>query len=221
MSDLGKQSLTPLQKYENSKNKSVRIFSKRCQDIWLHWSHNKVLDQGAKKSLDFDDLWLIDERFKYDYNCNKYNSMMNKEREDRLNHAGTKRVPKTVLSQGMVLIKSEYWAHNFSQIIAILSQIPAPILIKKFIEWLSDESASNSTGYIVVSILVLINFINPTFELISDHYMSLAVLRHLQMIRVSSSILLNSISNLPTRALQLKEYSIYQVNFFPKLALVK
>jgi hypothetical protein len=85
----------------------------------------------------------------------------------------------------MRIIKSEYWAYNFCQCVAILSQIPAPLLIKRFIEWLSDDTEATWIGYSVVSLLVLINFINPTFEVISDHYMSLGTLRVMMMLRVS------------------------------------
>ena len=71
------------------------------------------------------------------------------------------------------------------QSIAFFSQIPAPILIKLFIEWLGSAEEDMRRGYILASILVFINFINPTFELISDHYMSLAVLRQSIMAKVS------------------------------------
>lgn len=44
-------------------------------------------------------------------------------------------------------------------------------------------------GYVLASLLVLINFINPTFELMSDHYMSLAVLRQSIMAKVKPAII--------------------------------
>ena len=80
----------------------------------------------------------MDERFKYDYNCPKFNPIMERE-TIRRNNQETQPGQTTLAEHGKKVLRFDYYTYNVLQSIAFLSQIPAPILIKLFIEWLGES----------------------------------------------------------------------------------
>ena len=107
---------------------------------------NKVVDKGMKKSLDFSDLYKLDDSMNFDYLYPKFKTYYDKEKK------GAK------IGVGRILINYYKWSLVYTGLLIVISRgldCSIPIMISLFISWLQKDPASPQEGALYCAAIVL------------------------------------------------------------------
>ena len=158
-----KQQLTPLEKYENSRNLNKIIWDRSFKNKWFHTQLNKLFKKRSF-SLDFDSLYHIPDEFTYGTVFETFFEKFLKSGD----FSGKAEFQNFVYAQ----TKGNYWIYVILKVLSGIIRIPIPLFTKWFIDCLLDHTSPQSTlnGLYAALLIAGSTVLNQAFEVYSDHY---------------------------------------------------
>ena len=141
------------QSYLDSVNINKRIRPPGVLNILFNLPLNKVMNTGEKEKYQFGSLFDVGPEFTHEHLASKY-----KFTEAEI----LKRSPMASFKAIAIFsVFYDYMMSNGIYAISFVIEIFAPIVLKKYLEWLEDENGVELTGWLYLILLLLICYSKP------------------------------------------------------------
>ena len=158
-----KLELSPLEKYENSRNLNKKIWDRSFKNKWFHTQVNKLFKKRAF-SLDFDSLYHIPDRFTY---ANLFEPFF-----EKFLKSGDFSHKAEFLNFVYGQTRGNYLIFVILQVLSGLLRIPIPLFTQWFVDCLLDPTNPDSAlnGLYAALLIAGSTVLSQAVEICSDHY---------------------------------------------------